>query len=66
MDVLESLDSLQAAVVADEVKKAEKNKKPKYHFDKLKMYFGRDTTLHNVKISIPNMKDIIDIVTISK
>ena len=61
MDVLESLDSLQAAVVADEVKKAEKNKKPKYHFDKLKMYFGRDITLHNVKISIPNMKDIIDI-----
>lgn len=61
MDVLESLNSLQAAVVADEVKKAEKNKKPKYHFDKLKMYFGRDTTLHNVKISIPNMKDIIDI-----
>lgn len=61
MDVLESLDSLQAAVVADEVKKAEKSKKPKYHFDKLKMYFGRDITLHNVKISIPNMKDIIDI-----
>ena len=61
MDVLESLDNLQAAVAADEIKQAEKIKKPKYTFDKLKMYFGRDITLHNVKISIPNMKDIIDI-----
>lgn len=61
MDVLESLDSLQAAVAADETKKVDEHKKPKYTFDKLKMYFGRDVTLHNIKISIPTMKEIIDI-----
>lgn len=61
MDVLETLDSLQTAVEKDEEKKQSKNKKPEYHFDKLKMYFGEDYTINSITISIPTIGDILDI-----
>ena len=48
MDVLETLNSLQSAAEKDEVKKQEVNKKPEYHFDKLKMYFGEDYTINGI------------------
>ena len=61
MDVLETLDSLQSAAEKDEVKKQEVNKKPEYHFDKLKMYFGEDYTINGITISIPTIGDILNI-----
>ena len=43
VDVLETLDNLQNAAEKDSEKKQfQNNKKPEYHFDKLKMYFGED------------------------
>ena len=61
MDVLETLNSLQSAAEKDEAKKQEVNKKPEYHFDKLKMYFGEDYTINGITISIPTIGDILDI-----
>ena len=61
MDVLETLNSLQSAAEKDEVKKQEVNKKPEYHFDKLKMYFGEDYTINGITISIPTIGDILNI-----
>lgn len=61
MDVLETLNSLQSAAEKDEAKKQEVNKKPEYHFDKLKMYFGKDYTINGITISIPTIGDILEI-----
>ena len=61
MDVLETLNSLQSAAEKDEAKKQEVNKKPEYHFDKLKMYFGEDYTINGITISIPTIGDILNI-----
>lgn len=61
MDVLETLDSLQNAAEKDTEKKQSKNKKPEYHFDKLKMYFGEDYTINNITISIPTIGDILKV-----
>lgn len=61
MDVLETLDSLQNATEKDTKKKQSKNKKPEYHFDKLKMYFGEDYTINNIIISIPTIGDILKV-----
>lgn len=61
MDVLETLNSLQSAAEKDEAKKQEVNKKPEYHFDKLKMYFGEDYTINGITISIPTIGDILEI-----
>lgn len=61
MDVLETLDSLQSAAEKDEAKKQEVSKKPEYHFDKLKMYFGEDYTINGITISIPTIGDILNI-----
>ena len=61
MDVLETLDSLQSAAEKDEENKQPKSKKPEYHFDKLKMYFGEDYTINRITISIPTIGDILDI-----
>lgn len=60
MDVFEKIDDLQNLVIEEELKKNEK-KKPKYHFDKLKMYFGEDYTIHGITISIPKIRDILKI-----
>jgi hypothetical protein len=61
MDVLESLDNLQSAAFEEEQKKKQNNPKPEFHFDKLKMYFGEDCTLHEINISIPKIGDILQI-----
>jgi hypothetical protein len=61
LDVLETLDSLQSAAEKDEAKKQEVSKKPEYHFDKLKMYFGEDYTINGITISIPTIGDILNI-----
>lgn len=61
MDVLETLDSLQNAAEKDSDKKKSQNKKPEYHFDKLKMYFGEDYELNGITISIPTIGDILEI-----
>lgn len=60
MDVLETLDNLQSAAEEDK-KKEQKNTKPEYHFDKLKMYFGEDYTINGITISIPTIGDILNI-----
>ena len=61
MDVLETLDSLQSAVEEDKKKKQIKTSHPKYHFDKLRMYFGEDYTINGITISIPTIGDILEI-----
>lgn len=61
MDVLETLDNLQSAAEEDIKKKQEKSRKPEYHFDKLKMYFGEDYTINGITISIPTIGDILNI-----
>ena len=61
MDVLETLDNLQSAAEEDVKKKQEKSRKPEYHFDKLKMYFGEDYTINGITISIPTIGDILNI-----
>lgn len=61
MDVLETLDNLQNAAEKDSEKKKSQNKKPKYHFDKLKMYFGEDYTINNITISIPTIGEILEV-----
>lgn len=60
MDVFGKIDDLQNLVIEEELKKNE-NQKPKYYFDKLKMYFGEDHTIHGVTISIPKVGDILKI-----
>ena len=61
MDVLETLDNLQNAAEKDSEKKKSQNKKPEYHFDKLKMYFGEDCTINNITISIPTIGEILEV-----
>ena len=61
MDVLETLDNLQKAAEKDSEKKKSQNKKPEYHFDKLKMYFGEDYTINNITISIPTIGEILEV-----
>lgn len=61
MDLLNILDSLQSAAEQTERDKQAKIKKPKYSFDKLKMYFGEDYTIGGITISIPTIGDILDI-----
>lgn len=61
MDVLETLDNLQNAAEKDSEKKKSQNKKPEYHFDKLKMYFGEDYTINNITISIPTIGEILEV-----
>jgi hypothetical protein len=61
VDVLETLDNLQNAAEKDSEKKKSQNKKPEYHFDKLKMYFGEDYTINNITISIPTIGEILEV-----
>lgn len=61
MDVLETLDNLQNVAEKDSEKKKSQNKKPEYHFDKLKMYFGEDYTINNITISIPTIGEILEV-----
>lgn len=61
MDVFKAIDDLQNAVLEEETKKNEKNKKPEYHFDKLKMYFGEDHTINGITISIPKVGEILKV-----
>lgn len=56
------LDSLQQAVISDNNKKIKDNPIDKYHFDKLKMYFGEDfEPIKGVVISQPTIGDILEI-----
>ncbi len=55
---LDMLDKLQEAAINDE----SKNKSsPRYHFDKLKMYFGDDFNYKGIIISMPTIGDILEI-----
>lgn len=59
MDVLDTLNNLQDAVEQEQLKSV--SDKPKFEFDKLKMYFGEDYTINGIKISIPTIGDILNI-----
>ena len=61
MDIVEKIDNLQKSVIEEETKKKEQTKKPKYRFDRLKMYFGEDSTISGINISIPKIGDILNI-----
>lgn len=50
------LDALQNAIIEEESKKKQKSK---YHFDKLKMYFGEDFNYKGITISMPTIGDIL-------
>lgn len=54
------LDKLQDATL-EEYKKKQQSNKSKYHFDKLKMYFGEDYEVKGIKISIPTIGDILKV-----
>lgn len=52
------LDSIQSAVIEQSEKEAKKNK---YHFDKLKMFFGEDYYVNGIQIVQPTIGDILEI-----
>lgn len=60
MDSLSMLDKLQDATL-EEYKKKQRSNKSKYHFDKLKMYFGEDYEVKGIKISTPTIGDILKV-----
>ena len=60
MDVLKTLDNLQIATEKD-IENKQSNNKKKYHFDKLKMYFGEDYEVKGITISSPTIGDILRI-----
>lgn len=55
-----ALDAIQAATIEDEQKKQNLSK-DKYHFDKLKLFFGEDYFVHGIRISQPTIGDILKI-----
>ena len=55
-----ALDGLQQAVIQSESKNKTKEK-PKYNFDKLKLYFGEDYKVQNIIISQPTIGDILEV-----
>lgn len=57
-----TMDKLQEAILGEEMEKASKNKKKKYEFDKLKLYFGEDfVTPGGIVISQPSIGAILEI-----
>ena len=55
------MDKLQDATLEEYKKKQKESEKSKYHFDKLKMYFGEDYKVKGIKISMPTIGDILEI-----
>ena len=55
------MDKLQDATLEEYKKKQKESEKSKYHFDKLKMYFGEDYEVKGIKISMPTIGDILEI-----
>lgn len=53
------LDALQSAVIEDEAKKAQEKKE--FQFDKLKMFFGEDFTIHGIRIVQPTIGNILEL-----
>lgn len=61
MDNLNVLDHLQDATLEEYKKYQKKSHESKYHFDKLKMYFGEKHTVKNIDIFMPTIGDILNI-----
>lgn len=61
MDVLQTFDELEKASQKQLEEKKKNDSSPKFKFDKLKMYFGEDCTIHGITISIPTIGDILEI-----
>lgn len=62
MNNADALDKLQNTVINEDKKKNESTKYPQYHFDRLKMYFGKTCEIvKNISISIPTIGDILEI-----
>lgn len=57
-NLVDTIDKLQNTIIDDGSKK---KSKPKYHFDKLKMYFGEDFNYKGIAISMPTIGDILEI-----
>ena len=55
-----ALDAIQTATIEDEQKKQNLSK-DKYHFDKLKLFFGEDYFVHGIRISQPTIGDILKV-----
>ena len=55
------MDKLQDATLEEYKKKQKESEKSKYHFAKLKMYFGEDYKVKGIKISMPTIGDILEI-----
>ena len=55
------MDKLQDATLEEYKKKQKESEKSKYHFDKLKMYFGEDYKVKGIKILMPTIGDILEI-----
>lgn len=60
MNNLELLDALQNSVI-EEANKKKANSQKKYHFDRLKMYFGEDYNVKDIIITQPKIGDILNI-----
>lgn len=54
------LDNLQQAVINEKQRKQDIDK-PKYHFDKLSLFFGEDYEIAGIKISQPTIGDILTV-----
>ena len=61
LNEMDVLDKLQEAVIADQYAGAKIVNKPKYHFDRLRMYFGDDYEVKGITISVPTIGDILEV-----
>lgn len=60
MNSLDLLDTLQSNAI-EEAKKKKKEAEKKYHFDRLKMYFGEEYKIKDIIITQPKIGDILEI-----
>lgn len=60
LQIAGSLDGLQQKIIEDGLRK-QQNKKSKYNFDKLAMFFGEEYEVKGIKISIPTIGDILKV-----
>lgn len=60
-NAFDTLDQAQNALIEEAKQKQQQTKIENYHFDLLKIYFGKDITLHGIKISVPTIGKILDV-----
>lgn len=60
-NAFDTIDQAQNALIEEAKHKQHQNQDENYHFDLLKIYFGKETTLHGIKISVPTIGKILNV-----